>query len=39
MISFSGRHYSKSIILQTVRCYVSYALSYRNIEKMMKERE
>ncbi len=38
MISFSGRHYPKSIILQAVRWYVSYALSYRNIEEMMKER-
>ncbi len=38
MISFSGRHYPTSIILQAVRWYVSYALSYRNIEEMMKER-
>lgn len=38
MISFSGRHYPKSIILQAVRWYVSYALSYRNIEEMLKER-
>ena len=38
MISFSGRHYPKSIILQGVRWYVSYALSYRNIEEMMEER-
>ena len=38
MISFSGRHYPKSIILQCVRWYVAYALSYRNIEEMMAER-
>ena len=38
MISFSGRHYPQFIILQCVRWYVSYALSYRNIEEMMKER-
>ncbi|MAI62787.1 MAG: IS6 family transposase [Micavibrio sp. TMED27] len=38
MISFSGRHYPPFIILQSVRWYVSYALSYRNIEEMMKER-
>mgnify|MGYP000088338338 CR=1 FL=1 len=38
MISFSGRHYPQFIILQSVRWYVSYALSYRNIEEMMKER-
>ena len=31
MISFSGRHYPKFIILQCVRWYVSYALSYRRI--------
>jgi len=38
MLSFSGRHYPSFIILQCVRWYVSYALSYRNIEEMMKER-
>ena len=38
MISFSGRHYPPFIILQCVRWYVSYALSYRNIEEMMGER-
>jgi transposase-like protein len=38
MISFAGRHYPVSIILQCVRWYVSYALSYRNIEEMMHER-
>lgn len=37
MISFSGRHYSRFIILQAVRWYVSYALNCRNIEEMMKE--
>jgi transposase-like protein len=38
MVSFSGRHYPKFIILQCVRWYVAYALSYRNIEEMMAER-
>lgn len=38
MISFSGRHYPVSIILQCIRRYVSYALSYRNVEEMMGER-
>ncbi len=38
MISFVGCHYPKSIILQAMRWYVPYALSYRNIEEMMKER-
>jgi len=38
MISFKGRHTPKSIILQCVRWYCSYSLSYRNIEEMMEER-
>ena len=38
MISFKGRHTPKPIILQCVRWYCSYALSYRNIEEMMAER-
>jgi len=29
MISFSGRHYPVPVILQCVRWYVSYALSYQ----------
>ena len=34
MLSFSGRHYPVSIILQAVRWYVSYALSSRiNLDK------
>ncbi|PCJ38645.1 MAG: IS6 family transposase [Moraxellaceae bacterium] len=38
MITFKGRHIPKYIILQCVRWYCSYALSYRNIEEMMSER-
>ena len=38
MISFRGRHHKKVIILLCVRWYVSYALSYRDLEEMMKER-
>ncbi|NQZ68905.1 MAG: IS6 family transposase [Lentisphaeria bacterium] len=38
MISFKGRHTPKAIILQCVRWYCSYSLSYRNIEEMMLER-
>jgi len=38
MISFRGRHYKQVIILLCVRWYVSYALSYRDLEEMMKER-
>lgn len=38
MISFKGRQFKKTIILMSVRWYVAYALSYRNIEEMMAER-
>ena len=38
MISFKGRHTPKAIILQCVRWYCAYPLSYRNIEEMMAER-
>ena len=31
MISFKGRHTEKDIILQSVRWYLAYALSYRNL--------
>lgn len=38
MISFKGRHFEKTIILMVIRWYVAYALSYRNIEELTKER-
>ena len=38
MISFKGKHFMKEIILMVVRWYVSYSLSYRNIEELMLER-
>ena len=38
MITFKGRHTPQSIILQCVRWYCAYPLSYRNIEEMMAER-
>lgn len=38
MISFKGRHTPKAIILQCVRWYCAYSLSYRNIEEMMAKR-
>ena len=37
-VSFKGRHFQQDMILQSVRWYLAYALSYRNIEEMMKER-
>ena len=38
MISFKSRHFPQDIILQAVRWYCAYALSYRNIEEMLAER-
>lgn len=38
MISFKGRHYQQDIILQCVRWYVAYSLSYRDLEELMQER-
>ena len=35
---FSGRQFSKLIILQCARWYLRYPLSYRQIEEMMMER-
>lgn len=37
-INFSGRHFPSNIILQVVRYYVSYKLSYREIEEIFAER-
>ena len=38
MINFKWRHFEKNIILMSVRWYVGYSLSYRNIEELMAER-
>ncbi len=38
MMSFKGRHFKAPLILMAVRWYVAYALSYRDIEELMKER-
>ena len=35
---FKWRHYQSEIILLTVRWYLRYALSYRDLEEMMTER-
>ena len=37
-ISFKGRHFQHDMILQSVRWYLAYPLSYRDIEEMMAER-
>jgi transposase-like protein len=38
VISFKGRHHQQDIILQYVRWYVAYSLSYRDLEELMQER-
>ena len=38
MINFKGRHFQKDMILQSIRWYLTYALSYRDIEELMEER-
>lgn len=37
-ISFKGRHFQRDMILQSVRWYLAYSLSYRDIEERMQER-
>ena len=37
-ISFKGRHFQQDMILQSVRWYLAYSLSYRDIEELMQER-
>ena len=38
-ISFKGRHFQQDMILQSVRWYLAYSLSYRDIEELMQERD
>lgn len=38
MIEFLGKHFPKCIILMAIRWYLSYSLSYRDIEELMLER-
>jgi transposase-like protein len=37
-IEFKGRWFEKEFILQCVRWYVAYPLSYRQLEELMEER-
>ena len=37
-MDFSGRHYPKDLILQTVRWYLRYNLSFRDMEEILEER-
>lgn len=36
-MDFSGKHFPKTVIITAVRWYLSYALSYRDIEELIKE--
>ena len=38
MIDFKGRHFQQEMMLQSIRWYLAYLLSYRNLEEIMKER-
>ncbi len=38
MISFKGRHFKQEMILQSVRWYLAYSLSYRDLDEIMAER-
>lgn len=37
-IKFTGRHFLSKSILQSIRYYLSYKLSYREIEEVLAER-
>ncbi|MFT6194335.1 MAG: transposase-like protein [Cognaticolwellia sp.] len=37
-ITFSGRHFPLAIIMQALRYYLAYKLSYREIEEIFAER-
>ena len=37
-MKFSGRHFPKDVILTTIRLYLRYKLSYRDIEELIAER-
>lgn len=38
VINFKGRHFKDTIILMSVRWYLAYSLSYRDIEELLAER-
>ena len=39
MIGFKGTHFPKDIILYAVFFYVRYAVSYRDLEEILEERD
>ena len=38
MLDFKWRHFQEDVIMMSVRWYLSYSLSYRDIEELMFER-
>jgi putative transposase len=36
-MDFSGKQFPKEVIITAVRWYLAYALSYRNIEELIKD--
>jgi putative transposase len=38
VISFKGSHFPKEVIMQSIRWYTSYSLSYRDVEELLEER-
>ena len=38
MISFKWRHFNKMIIMLAIRWYLSYSLSYRDVQELLLER-
>ncbi|MCF6777851.1 IS6 family transposase, partial [Thiotrichales bacterium 19X7-9] len=38
MISFKWRHFNKMVIMLAIRWYLSYSLSYRDVEELLLER-
>jgi hypothetical protein len=38
VIDFKGSHFEREIVLWSVRWYVAYPISYRQLEEMMEER-
>ena len=37
MIEFKGSHFERDVILWTIRWYVAYPVSYRQLEEMIEE--
>jgi putative transposase len=39
MLSFKWKHFKQDVILLLVRWYLSYSLSYRDVEELALERD